>query len=220
MLNELWKAKGTQARISNYRDVTFCEPDAKVLSVHKRSAALSTIQNLVLPTAMGSGFNTGACDTAHLLLTEQLAHAMHKNVSAFVLYADIQCAFASLHRNIALRDPNSDDVEWKQHLMDHGFSKEEANDIVSIAITCLQWEVSGGAQHAFLRILEAHRNTWCTTEGLAMAVRFTRGSAAGTSLADLIFILGMTAVLSKIECRIVAEGLQSYMFAGGTAEYF
>ena len=112
---------------------------------------------------MGSDFNTGACDSAHLLLTEQLAYALHKNVSSFVLFADIRCAFASLHRNIAFRDTQSDDTEWKQHLMDSGFDREQANDIVNAAISFLQWEVSDGSEHAFRLILEAHRNTWFST---------------------------------------------------------
>lgn len=45
--------------IGNSRGVTVCDQDAKTLGSHTRPPILLAAGNLMVPTAMGSGFNGG-----------------------------------------------------------------------------------------------------------------------------------------------------------------
>ena len=57
---ELWKSKGSQSLIANYRDITACDQDAKTLGSHDRISVLQATGSMLIPTAMGSGFHGGA----------------------------------------------------------------------------------------------------------------------------------------------------------------
>ena len=109
---ELWKMKGSQMDISNSRDVTVCDQDAKTVGSHARAAVHVAAGNLMMPTAMGSGFNGGACDTAHLLVPQNFALAMAQNVSSYCLFSDLRAAFASMHRRISLLSEDDGDEIW------------------------------------------------------------------------------------------------------------
>ena len=98
---ELWKKKRSRVLMANNRDITVCDEDSKVLGGHNRSAIMPMVRSMVMPTAIGSGLNGGACDTAHLSVSEILAKAVKKNTCGYVIFADVRAAFASLHRNIS-----------------------------------------------------------------------------------------------------------------------
>ena len=108
-LMELWKKKGSRSLMSSQRDVTLCDEDSKVLGGHNRSSVMPVVRSIVSPTAMGSGLNDGACDTAHLLVTKILAHAIKTNVCGYVIFADVKTAFAALYRNLAMMNEDDGD---------------------------------------------------------------------------------------------------------------
>ena len=58
---------------------------------------------------MGSGFSSGSCDSAHLLVSESLAYAMKADLSSFCLLTVLKASFASLHRHVALMEDGDDD---------------------------------------------------------------------------------------------------------------
>ena len=53
-------------------------------------------------------------------------------------------------------------------------------------------------EHVCLMICEAHCNTWYTFEGLMTAVLYMRGVAAGTPLANVLFLIGATVCFGLI----------------------
>lgn len=108
---ELWKKNGAKSDIKAWRDVTKCCEDSKVLGGFNRTSIMPVVSSMSTETTMGSGLNGGACDTAHLVVTEVLAMAMRLNICGYVIYADVRTAFASLYRNIAMMaDDDGDDV--------------------------------------------------------------------------------------------------------------
>lgn len=142
---ELWGNKRPHAPIVNFRDVTLYDEYEKVDSGHNRNASSATAETLTVPPppdpsnrAIGSGFNSGACDAARLLINEQLAHAMRMSVSVFVIFAALKTAFASLHRNIPLMDPHTDDEVWLMHLAKCRFTADQAKDNIQVACTWLK----------------------------------------------------------------------------------
>ena len=78
----------------------------------------------------GSGLNGGACDLAHLKISQAMAYAMQQNLSAGVAFLDIKAAFASLMRCIAIPEDDAADVAWVEALMRAGFSQPEATGLV------------------------------------------------------------------------------------------
>ena len=107
-----------------------CYEDGKVLGGHNRMFAFLSVRNIVSDTAMGSGLNSGSCDSAHLIVSEILAHAMLANCCGYTLFADVQTAFASLHGYIALLDTTGSDEIWLHHLDRCGYTRQQATDIM------------------------------------------------------------------------------------------
>ena len=132
MLAELWKSKGLRSWILNFRDVTMVDQLAKTYGSHNRSNSIDVVRNLVLPTALGSGLNDGACDMGHLLISETMAAAMHANESAYCIFGNLKTAFASLQRKVALLDDNAGGEVWIRHLEHCGYTQSEAMDIMSV----------------------------------------------------------------------------------------
>ena len=86
---ELWKKKGAKSLIKSFREVTVCTEDGKVIGGHNKTVSMPVVRSLVNSTAMGSGLNGGACDTAHLFVSETLAMALKQNVCGYVIFADV-----------------------------------------------------------------------------------------------------------------------------------
>ena len=154
--------------------MTEAEEDAKALGPRNRGGILDVVKSIVSPTAMGSGMNNGACDTAHLCVSGPLALAMRRNLCGSTIFSDIRKAFASLHRRIAfMEDTDGDDI-WLAHLVRCGFSTAHAESIIDMACTLLKWLDNGGDEHAFALTCEAHRDTWFTTEGFKQPSSFLK----------------------------------------------
>ena len=101
-VDRAWGDEHVFLLISSFRDVTVADEDAKVLGSQDRNSILSVVRSIVGPSAMGSGMNSGACDTAHMLVPEPLAAAMRINQRGYAIFGDIRTAFASMHKRIAL----------------------------------------------------------------------------------------------------------------------
>ena len=125
-------------------------PECKTQSAHPAVSSMTT------PTTMGSGFNGGSCDSAHLIITEVLARAMKLNVCGFAIFADLKRAFASLHRNISMADDDDGDLIWHEHLHRCGFSPEQVLGIINLACDILKWSEHGGSEFTFAMLKDAH----------------------------------------------------------------
>ena len=181
---------------------------------------MPVVSSMSTETTMGSGLNGGACDTAHLVVTEVLAMAMRLNICGYVIYADVRTAFASLHRNIAMMTDDDGDDVWLAHLVHCGYTPEQASSIIALACDLVKWTQHGGTEHTLAMIKEAHTNTWFSVEGLRECVVYFQGVGAGTPLADAIFCIGASCCMGLIEHRLNAAGLQNYLDATGADEFW
>ena len=103
------------------------------------------------------------------------------------------------------------EAAWRRHVHNIGFIVEEANSIVDGAISVLQWSEAGATAHALELLRLTHTGSWFTVDGINTVCSFTAGALAGTSLADIVFILCMARVVSKIQDELQAAGLVTHV---------
>ena len=219
-LMTLWKAKGARANIDNHRDITLADQDSKIFGAHLRGQLLPAAAAMACTTQMGSGMNGGATDTAHLFCTGTLALSMALKFSVAQIYLDVVCAFANLQRRISIPGDSSSEEQWRRHLGTCGFSAEEADAVVDLACSVLTWTAAGASAHNIALLEEAHLLTWFSVEGLRHVTVFCQGCAAGTPLADLLYVIAMARILNKMETCLESLGLIYYYDASGTADFF
>ena len=90
------------------------------------------MEELAMPTQLGSGLNGGATDSAHLASTTPYAYSMMRNKTLFQLYVDVVDAFGSLCR-IALHGDLESEEQWRTHLVNCGFEPADVDDIIGLA---------------------------------------------------------------------------------------
>ena len=117
-------------------------------------------------------------------------------------------------------DDLAGDEKWLLHLTMCGFSSEQAASIMSLSVDLLKWEEAGGSEHSFAIVCEAHHNTWFTTEGLKSAVVFLQGVAAGTPLADVLFLIGAAVVFGSMESQLRNSDLRCSLDASGATDFW
>ena len=207
LLAALWKGKGNPSDIANSRDVTVVSSDANQFAAHTRSGLYSPLQKLAGLEQHGSGLNGGACDLAHLHISQGLVFAMRKNKSSAVVFLDIAAAFASLMRCVAIPSDAAADTEWRDYLLQLGFANDEANAVLALACDTLRWASVGSEPHFIALLQEAHASTWFSIEGIRTVVRYFGGVPAGTSLADLFFCAGCSRVITCFRCELLQKNL-------------
>ena len=68
--------------------------------------------------------------------------------------------------------------------------------------------------YAFAVAASVYGNSWFSTEGLCNAVKTNRGSGAGTPLADIIFALAMSRILSLLRDQLEAGSFSASLGNG------
>lgn len=115
--------------------------------------------------------------------------SMSKNVTVFQLCIDVASAFASLARRITLPDDEDSEESWRIHIFKSGSGADEVEAIINLACSALTWDAAGATPHDVAMLHEAHHMSWFSVEGLQHVTRFICGCAAGTPLADVLFIV-------------------------------
>ena len=64
----VWKGSGSQASLSNYRDVVLSDATAKVALANIRGNMLDTVANSVVGTQYGSDLNLGSTAITHTVV--------------------------------------------------------------------------------------------------------------------------------------------------------
>jgi len=219
-LQELFKGKGSMSLITNFRDITLADLNGKHFGSFIRSCLYVAVQSLVGPSQHGSGCNGGTTDICHLGVSQLFSLARAKKSSAGVLFIDQVSAFARIGRRLALPDMPQSEEGWRLHVRSLGFSREESDQIIDGAMTVLQWQDAGASTHALKLLQKTHVKSWFSTDGLAGVVQFTLGTLAGTSLADLVFILCMAVVIRKLTADLKAADLISYLPTADVGRFY
>ena len=220
MFHHLWKLKGSRSFIDNYRDVMLAEGDGKFDSSLLRRDVMTAVSHMVPDSQVGSGPHGGATDVGHLMTRAIFSLAGAALGSVAILYLDVVRAFASVRRRIALPGDIEGEEHWLRWLLQCGFSADDASEIILAACSFINWADAGAHPHAIAMLQAAHTRSWFSIEGLAQVYRYSKGAAAGTPLADLVYVIAMMFVLKELERKIDAAELSSTASCQGCCKYF
>ena len=175
---------------------------------HVRQAVIPAVHDLLYPTQWGSGFHGGATDVAHLAMRTLTDCARVQYTSLAYLFVDVRCAFATVGRALFLHDVPPDE-QWLSLLHQVGFSRDEIADICdAVQQLCLLQE-HACSDHVAAIFRALHEKTWFNMDLVEGVSETTRGTAAGTAVADLAFTIAFRRVLKTVRTLLAAEGLVS-----------
>ena len=206
MITELLKASASGSEPGHFRDITIADHSAKTFCKMFRPEIVSAAAAVVPAGQFGGGFNGGSTDVAHLALSAFLDAASAARKSAAIIFVDLATAFASLLRRLCVPTDAGDD-QWLGALAAAGFSDNEVKHIYDEAASYAYWGRTGLSGHTLHIAAALHRMTWFTTEGLPNVVRTSRGSQAGMSLADVMFIAAAGRVADQVAEGLAAAGV-------------
>ena len=129
-------------------------------------------------------------------------------------------AFASIVRRLVFGGLPDSEEGWRRHLASAGFDEEAVMEIMECAMTVLMWQDAGLDEHTLALIRESHKVSWFTIDGICRLSKFVSGTLAGTSLADLVFIIAISRVVSRVEMRLKELNLVTQVATGGACTYF
>jgi len=221
MLCELFKNKGSPSVCGNYRDILLADDSAKAVSKLIRQRLLPLAAKLVKRTQFGGGLNGGETAFAHLYVRLVIDWAINSSTSCSIIFLDVVAAFASMLRRIVFNYEDGDEA-WLASLARAGFSDSDVQHVYD-TLCNYDWvsHMTSDMQHAprsagldFRLTEQFFTNSWITQEYIPNVVNITKGSSAGTPLADLIYSMAMSRVLTCLRSSMDLEGINSCMSAG------
>ena len=99
------------------------------------------------------------------------------------------------------------ELQWRTRLANCGFSEDDVQGIMQAAVTIAEWNDAGASCHVVEMVRVSYKYSWYTVDGVKRLSRFVKGTLAGTSIADLIFIMAVSRVVQKVAPRISACNL-------------
>ena len=224
MVCELFKNKGSPSLCAHYRDIMLADDSGKAIGKLIRKRLLPFAANLAKSTQFGGGLNGGETAFAHLYIRLVIDWAVNSSVSCSVLFLDVVTAFATMLRRIVFNYEDGDEA-WLASLHQAGFTHADIQFMYN-GIRNYNWveEMSNhsNVQHDIFTATLDYKlseqfftNSWATQEYIPNAINITRGSSAGTPLADLIYSMAMSRVLTCLRSSIEQEGLSSCVPAHG-----
>ena len=204
-LQEIYKGKGPLADMASYRDVLLGDMAGKVYCRHLRSLAKPFLENIALGTQYGSGIRGSGTDFAHLHMRAIMDYAGTIGASVAFIFIDVVTAFAAICRRVVLPMPEYEG-EFYQRLKASGFDDDVIRDVIAGLHDDL-WETKGGPPNLLQLIMDMHRRTWVSFEGLSGIVQTRSGSIAGNALGDLVFTIGIRKVFSSVRDAFQRMGL-------------
>jgi hypothetical protein len=178
-----------------YRDVVIAELNAKVLGSQLRDQSIGAVREIVLETQYGSGLNGGSIETAHLHLRAYADHAQLHGLS--FLFADLAGAFASVIRRLGIGNDVTD-IELARRLRHIGFTGEQICATIDEMKQMRPWDDAKAPKQIQALLRDLLGTTWISMEYVSKVLLYTSGTAAGTSIADIIFAVAFKSVLFEV----------------------
>ena len=157
-------------------------------------------------TQFGGGLNGGSTDIPRLYLDAARSIADKKGLSFACIYIDLKSAFASIVRGISLESLCSSE-DLCHRLTARGFTQDDIREIINGLSDFSFWHESGGTHHLATLLARIHRCSWYAVEGVPGCHESHQGALAGTSLADVIFLLAFSRVLHAVEMNLSLAGV-------------
>ena len=153
-----------------------------------RDKTLPYAKRLIVGTQYGSGLNEGSIEVGALHVKAMADYCHKANLSCAFLFVDLAAAFASIVRRIVVNSVATD-MELARRLHACEFSSDDVCDILDDLRTLksLDEAKTPGQLRKLLR--EMLGSTWVVFEHLNGFLAYGSGTAAGTSLADVIFTI-------------------------------
>jgi hypothetical protein len=220
VLVELFKGKGSPSLCGNYRDILLADDQGKGISRIIRKRFMKLAMNLSHDTQYGGGLNGGETAFAQLYVRLVIDYAVNTSTSCSTLYLDVVAAFATMLRRVIF-DVDSGDEAWLASLKRAGFSDDDIGHIYShicdhdwlhshIA-TCGVEDPASSELMDFRMAEQMYNNTWVSQEYIPNVILTTKGSGAGTPLADLLYSLCMSRVISLLRTSMEIDKIDSHM---------
>ena len=205
LMFELFK-KGDHFQPDCYREITCVSPLAKLLTRPLRKHVVPVLKNLAGASQFGGGLNGGGCDFTRLRLTVAMEAANLTKLSCGALFVDLSAAFSSITRHLVF--PVSDSMDnLFSRLCECGYVDDEATEILEGLTAYSYWEQSGGSKHLLALIGKLHIGSWFSLRPLTTIFESCRGALAGSSLGDVLFLLGFARVMNRISSALENQGL-------------
>ena len=209
MVSELYKGKGCSSACSNYRDIMLADISSKNLGKLLRHKIIPGARAFIVHTQFGGGMNSGDSSKAHIYLRMLMEVGSLLNMSMSVVFLDIVAAFATMMRRIVF-DIEGGDEKWLYSLHAAGFTEVEVKDIYSEVCRSLS-SLFDCNTITFALAACMYQYTWASTEGLNTNLHTENGSAAGTPLADLMYVISISKVMLRLRSVLEAEGLVQHV---------
>ena len=91
---------------------------------------------------------------------------------------------------------------------------------MSTALTAIRWIDAGASAHALALLTATHTGTWFSIDGISCVSAFLSGTLAGTSLADIIFIVSIAVVCQTCERGLVEAEIPVPLDGISAAAYY
>ena len=127
-------------------------------------------------------------------------------LSCGALFVDLSAAFSSITRHLVFPVSNSMDNLFGR-LCDCGYLDAEATEIIEGLTAYSYWTQSGGSKHMLALIGKLHIGSWFSLRPLTTIFESCGGAVAGSSLGDVLFLLGFARVMIRISAALENQGL-------------
>ena len=122
------------------------------------------------------------------------------------LFVDLSAAFSSITRHLVFPVPDSMDNLFGR-LCECEYLDAEATEIIEGLTAYSYWNQSGGSKHLLALIGKLHIGSWFSLRPLTTIFESCRGALAGSSLGDVLFLLGFARVMNRISAALENQRL-------------
>ena len=225
MLCELFKNKGSPSQCGNYRDILLADDGGKGAIKLIRPRFLSLALNIAHQSQYGGGFNGGETAFAQIYMRLVVDASISNLQSCGILYLDVVAAFATMLRRIVFDFEEGDEI-WLHSLAVVGFSDSDIK-VIYDSICDYAWihdmldenshnDPNSTCNIDYQYVSQLCSNSWVSQEYIPNIVNVTKGSGAGTPLADLLYSMCMSRVITALRRALQELDLESSVCVAGS----
>ena len=168
----------------------------------------------------------GETASASLYLRLLIDAAACQRTSCAIIFLDVVAAFAQMLRRIVF-NVDAGDEAWLASLAAAGFGEEDIeaiyhnicdSDWVQAMLNNDSSDISSSPVPLDYKYMEqSFVNSWVSQEYIPNVLEVTKGSCAGTPLADLVYSMAMSRVLTYLRSSLTSQDIASSISIGGVS---
>ncbi len=205
MLKDIYKGKGPMSSCSSSRGIMLEDVVPKVHHKAVRRAIQPHYEHFA-PQSQCAAVDHRGTDMAAQHVREFQKFAKRTQLSAAILFVDVQNAFYTVLRELVTELPTSDD-DVARLICAVGLPPEAMHELANYLAQPSLLEQAGVDEHLQALVADTFSATWFSTEGLDQVVATKRGTRPGDPLADQLFGFVIAKVQHRIHDLLAQEGL-------------